>query len=99
MNSELNQIPDSPHWAIISSDSFWIEGDERSRTNPGHGYPGHTETTISYQAFTDEGEWMQEVIRLSTPTQFGGRTVTPKAFKAVKVIPATIKTKVYVEVE
>ena len=27
--------------------SYYVEGDERSRTNPGHGYPGGTEYVTS----------------------------------------------------
>jgi hypothetical protein len=44
-------IPDKPHFALIlySSTSVHIEGDERSRTNPGHGYPAHTDTYDTFQ--------------------------------------------------
>lgn len=30
--------------AVLYEESEYIEGDERSRTNPGHGYPAHTRT-------------------------------------------------------
>lgn len=30
-----------------ATSSHWVEGDERSRTNPGHGYPGGYETTTT----------------------------------------------------
>ncbi len=36
--------------------STYIEGDERSRTHPGHGYPGHTETNNTYKEFATEEE-------------------------------------------
>lgn len=93
--NDLKQIPSEPHWAIIKTSSIWIPGDERSKTNPGHGYPEHSETTISYQVFKTEEEWKAEVVRLSTPTQWSSR----ESFKAVKVIPAIIKTSVDVKVD
>lgn len=34
-----------PKYLLIDSTSVFIPGDERSRTNPGHGYP---EQTITY---------------------------------------------------
>lgn len=30
-----------------TTSSHWVEGDERSRTNPGHGYPAGYETTTT----------------------------------------------------
>ena len=35
------------------------EGDERSRTNPGHGYPAYTENILKIRMFVtkDEEEW------------------------------------------
>jgi len=91
---ELKQIPDVQHWAIITTSSIYIEGDERSRTNPGHGYPAHSETTIQYQAFTNEEEWKKEVVRMSTPTTWS----SPKSFRAMKVFPAAIETNISVRV-
>lgn len=91
----LDRIPNVPHWAIITTSSIYIEGDERSRTHPGHGYPAHTETTIQYQAFTNEAEWRAKVIEMSTPTAWSG----PKQFRAMKVIPAAIETSITVKVE
>lgn len=38
-------IPSGTHFAVIiyGKRSVWVPGDERSRTNPGHGYPEHTD--------------------------------------------------------
>lgn len=46
-------IPEGEHWAVIihKTQSLFIPGDERSRTNPGHGYPEHTETVETMQYF------------------------------------------------
>lgn len=54
-------MPKQKHWAILifSSRSIYHEGDERSRTNPGHGYAAYTETVDSaaYHAFFDRDVW------------------------------------------
>lgn len=40
-----NDVPGGPHFAVLiyGSRSIYFEGDERSRTCPGHGYPAHTD--------------------------------------------------------
>lgn len=45
------------HFAIVEFSSIFIPGDERSRTNPGHGYPDRTEPTVRYITFDTEEEW------------------------------------------
>lgn len=54
-------IPQGEHWAIIENSSVFVSGDERSRTNPGHGYPEHTENFITYQYFLDKAEFEAEL--------------------------------------
>jgi hypothetical protein len=88
--TEFNDIPPVPHFAIITEVSVHIPGDERSRTNPGHGYPAHTETYISYRAFADQNNWEAAV---AAATQRGER------FHAVSVSPAKVTTTVTVGVE
>lgn len=46
--SKIEKFPKEKHYAAIEFDSVWIEGDERSRTHPGHGYPGHYKDIVSY---------------------------------------------------
>ncbi len=92
--STSDKMPKGPHWAIITFDSMYVEGDERSRTNPGHGYPAHTKEFVSYQAFTDESEWKKAVERLANP-KFG----RPEPFTAMHVVPATVTTSVNVSVD
>lgn len=87
--SGLSDIPNGPHWAIIRTTNVTIPGDERSRTNPGHGYPEHTETYITYQAFKVQAEWEREVERL-TMQQYGG------PFRALKVEVADVKVRISV---
>lgn len=90
--TSFNSIPNTPHLAIISTTTIYIPGDERSRTNPGHGYPESTETVITYEVFTDRKKWEEEIQR---------RVTSPysKAFKAVEVKPAEITTTVSVTVK
>lgn len=47
------EVPNDLHYAIIifDSTSVFIPGDERSRTNPGHGYPERTENYNTFQYF------------------------------------------------
>jgi hypothetical protein len=92
--STHDKMPKNPHWAIITFESMWIEGDERSRTNPGHGYPGHSENYVSYRAFTDEAEWKREVAELAAP-KYG----SPKPYMAAYVTPAKVATVVNVTVD
>jgi hypothetical protein len=83
----INNIPRGQHWAILQDESVHIPGDERSRQAPGHGYPEHTETFISYRSFGDEAAFrvaMQEALSGRYPKHvrgihvietFGGKTV------------------------
>ena len=59
--SALKDFPSEPHWVILTTSSTYIEGDERSRTNPGHGYPAHTITSINYEIFLKEDEWKEAI--------------------------------------
>lgn len=59
-----NEIPKGKHWFILTFSSINIPGDERSRTNPGHGYPEHTEEITEYTAFTNKDEWTKEITKL-----------------------------------
>lgn len=53
-----SEIPDREHYTalIFTAKQIRHEGDERSRTNPGHGYPAYTETihNIEYKIFSDK---------------------------------------------
>ena len=63
----IHDIPKALHYAaiIVKTESIHHEGDERSRTNPGHGYPAYTEnrTTVEYLPFEFRGEmeaWVKD---------------------------------------
>lgn len=55
INSQ-NDIPKEEHLAVFLFDTIHIPGDERSRTNPGHGYGPSSETTIRYIVFENTEE-------------------------------------------
>lgn len=43
-------------YGVIYSDFIHHEGDERSRTHPGHGYPAYTEEVKTFKEFKTEDE-------------------------------------------
>ena len=89
-----SEVPQEPHFAVIKFGSVWIEGDERSRTNPGHGYPGHSQSTVEYLIFKDQSSWEKYIGGLLHPN-YG----TPdKNWVAIQAKPATIQTSVTVKV-
>ena len=92
--TDISKIPNGEHWAILENNSIHIPGDERSRTNPGHGYPESTEHVISYTAYTDKTEFETELIRqIEQSRGFGGRQV-----RGIHVIGiATSKTIITLE--
>jgi hypothetical protein len=78
-----------PHYAVLTFDSIYIPGDERSRTHPGHGYPESTESVVRYTVF----ETLEEVTAwvLKEKASETNRW-SPKPFKVIKVNPVEIIT-------
>ena len=72
------------HWAIISNVSVYHEGDERSRTHPGHGYPAHTTTHTEYTPYATEEEAL-EAIR---------RKRDHERFTVIKAFPLRVETDI-----
>jgi hypothetical protein len=87
-----SEVPTTPHFAIIEFSTYYVEGDERSRTAPGHGYPGHSEHKCDYIAFESEQEWKNEIDERMR-RQYGD-----KNFVALRITPAVVKTQTVVEV-
>jgi len=61
-----SDVPEGPHFTVIIYDttSVYVPGDERSRTNPGHGYPEHTDTYDTFEHWvTDDPTVLNEFIR------------------------------------
>lgn len=77
-----SDIPRKEHWAVITGSSIFIPGDERSRTNPGHGYPESTERYIGYAAYFDEESFKLALAKESNAVGihvagiYGTKTVT-----------------------
>ena len=79
------KLPEQEHWAIITESSIYIPGDERSRTNPGHGYPESSFTYTVYEYFTDYSKLEEKV-----KTLIKRNTI----FNVIKAIPMKVETKV-----
>ncbi len=82
---ERPSMADTPYtFAVIIERSIHHEGDERSRTHPGHGYPAYTETVKEFKEFKDEAEFRAWVEREES-RKYGREKYRPIAFKAVDV--------------
>jgi len=84
------ELPTESYLAIITNNTVNVPGDERSRTNPGHGYPAYTERSFNIEVYDSEDSWRKEVERL---------TLSKSPFQAVRINPAKITTSVSVTVE
>lgn len=55
------QVPKKSHYAVLiyKTQSVYHEGDERSRTHPGHGYPAYTEQINNFEHYVseDKNDW------------------------------------------
>lgn len=83
-------IPETPHFAIITFSTHYTPGDERSRTNPGHGYPASWDTVTNYQPFTDQAQFERECEALAKRQE---------KFHALKVTPLKVETKTTVTIK
>ncbi len=86
----------SSHYAVIvyEKESVYIEGDERSRTAPGHGYPAHTEhyDTFKHYITSYKEQWITLIKFLMEDDDTKDNFL---AFEVSKV--ADVKLKVVVE--
>ncbi len=80
-------------YAIATSGSIYVPGDERSRTNPGHGYPGGSEPVIELKVTEDEEAWKLEIAEMKTSSYY------QKPFRAFIIQPVEIDVSVSVEVK
>jgi len=89
----VSDIPKGPHYALLVQKTTYIPGDERSRTNPGHGYPASTEYSWDYIVFTGREEWEEEIKRRMSSLHGKEDKV------ALYVTPAAVSTIVNVEIK
>ena len=80
---KIEELPNKQFLAILIESSVMIPGDERSRTNPGHGYPEHSVDQWEMETFTDEDAFHARIIEL--------RKDRWRKFKPVRIQPLTIK--------
>jgi hypothetical protein len=79
-------------YGVIYGESIHHEGDERSRTNPGHGYPAYTETVQKLETFDTEEKFKAWVKRNS-------EGYSRKTFKAIKYQELQVETELVVKVK
>lgn len=79
-------------FAALVTKSITIPGDERSRTNPGHGYPEHTEDYLELVSFENK-EAMEAWIKRTTTNAYSKPT-----FKLIKYEELSYETNVSVKV-
>lgn len=77
-------------WLIVTSDTIHHEGDERSRTHPGHGYPAYSEEVDRIQRFTDYKEFLYKVEQL---------LLNKKKYSAYEAKPLIAKLNFTMEIE
>lgn len=66
-----------PTYIALHTHSYYVPGDERSRTNPGHGYPGGNETVNTYTKFKNKEEMLSWVRIYGKNTQYEIFTCNP----------------------
>ena len=97
MSKSSTEVMARDHWAIIKPKTTYHEGDERSRTHPGHGYPAHTTSNLHYVPFETEEELLIALERKRTAEKWTVMKATVYAAKAsielVEQHAATPKTE------
>lgn len=91
--TQFKDIPNTTHYAILTKETFYIPGDERSRTYPGHGYPAENIEVVNYRVFLNKEDWTKEI---DTHVKMGHKPDLD--FKAISVSCAQIETQVTVKV-
>jgi hypothetical protein len=81
-------------YGIITEKSTYVEGDERSRTNPGHGYPAHTVTQTVLNTYSDKDTWEHRINRLANPS-YG----SPEKFTAIIYREVEVEKKVIIKID
>lgn len=97
------KMPAGEHWAILifETSSTYVEGDERSRTNPGHGYPAHYETHNSFQywACADKNALERALAYMQKEAEREAGYRAPKPYVVIHARKAEVRTVTTVEVK
>ena len=78
-----------PHFAALIFSTVHIPGDERSRTNPGHGYPAENKPVAEYIAFDSRDEMERWVNQQETKASQYSR----KHYQVIEVKPLAVEVK------
>lgn len=79
-------------FAVFVETSTYIEGDERSRTHPGHGYGAYTKTSTEVIEFKTEAEFLSWVKNAESSVYS-----KPK-YRAFRCTPLKVRTTLSVDV-
>lgn len=85
-------MTDGIQFAVVVETSIRHEGDERSRTHPGHGYGEHITTHQEFKTFKDEAEFRAWIDREER------KTYGKCSYQAIVYKPARVSTVVNVDV-
>jgi len=88
--NQKSEFPAAPHIAVIHFTSIYIPGDERSRSHPGHGYPGGSESVVKYITFNDTPDGKEELRKWIEQNQ-------KENFMIIEATPKVVKTKLTVD--
>jgi hypothetical protein len=84
-----SDVPSGQHFAVCVYDkeSVTIPGDERSRTNPGHGYPESTEVyeTFKHYVTHSKTDWVKLIEILADDEDYKDKFVAFEVSKTAKV--------------
>lgn len=80
-------------YAALVESSYHVDGDERSRTNPGHGYPAHDVSYTKIVKFDDVEEMKKWVINQKE------KTYSREKYQIIKYVELDIELEVKVEVK
>ena len=80
-------------FAVVYVETHHVAGDERSRANPGHGYPAHTLSYNVFLEFDSEDKFKDWVKRALNPT-YG----QPRKFRAFRCTPLNISTEIKINI-
>lgn len=90
--NKTTDLPPGEHFCILKLGSETIPGDERSRTNPGHGYGEHVITTLFCAVYLSRKEW-EDDIQAKANGQWGSESWVPCIIR-VPIITTTVTVNI-----
>jgi hypothetical protein len=89
--TKVTDVPNQIHWVIIKNGQVYVPGDERSKTNPGHGYPAHTEHHLIYEVFLTKEKFIEAITELENKNE--------KNYKTLQVNPISVTKEIKVSLQ